>query len=104
MFHSNKRIYSRPFSRPLSYWQLEELVADAHGLVRLRDRPASIALQCGKRPYCVYVLWDDHAFDVHLIHNVRLAVCHVKDVPTNAYFPHISYHTYQVPHHLDHSV
>src|SRR5438046_8183018 len=84
--------------------QLEELVADPHGFVCLCDRLASLALQSGKCSNSIYVLRDNNALVMDLIHHVRLAVCHVKDVLPKGYFPHISSHPSQVSHHLGHRV
>src|SRR6266700_785001 len=83
---------------------LEELVANAHSLVGLRDRSASLALQSGNCSYRVYVLWDDHALVVHLIDHVRFAVGNVEDVFPEGDLPHVSSHPSQVPHHLSHCI
>src|SRR5438034_10581318 len=84
--------------------QLEELVADPHGFVCLCDRLASLALQSGKCSNSIYVLRDNNALVMDLIHHVRLAVCHVKDVLRKRYFRHTSSHPSQVPRLPDHRV
>jgi hypothetical protein len=65
---------------PKAYFRirrLEELVPNAHCLVSLRNRPVSLALEPGKRPYCVHVLRHDHALIVHLIHHIRFTISYV---------------------------
>src|SRR6266436_579225 len=83
---------------------LEEVIGNAEGLVRLRNRSLAFSFQAGERSNRVNVLWNYNALIVDLVYHVRLTISHVEDVFPVSYLPHVSPSSEHVSHHLSYSV